>query len=54
MFVRAAWGSTEEAQKVLGVAAMVQDLAWKEATEADDRCRVAKADLKALQDRQAA
>ena len=36
------------------MAATAQDLARKEATEAEDRCRMAEADLKALQDRQAA
>ena len=46
--VRAAWGSTEEAQKALGVAAIVRDLEHKEATEAENRCRSAEADLKAL------
>ena len=52
--VCAAWGSAEEAQKVLGVVATERDLARKEATEAEDRCRVVEAELKALQDQQAA
>ena len=43
-----AWGSAEEAQKVLGVAATTRDLARKEATEAEDRRRMEEADLKAL------
>ena len=52
--VRAAWGSAEEAQKALGVATTTRDLARQEATEAEKQCRMAEADLKALQDRQAA
>ena len=52
-FVRAAWGSAEEAQKVLGVVATERDLARKEATEAENRCCVTEADLKTLQDQQA-
>ena len=36
------------------MAATTRDLARKEATEAEDWCRMAEADLKALQDRQAA
>ena len=35
--VRVAWGSAEEAQKALGVAATACDLARKEATEAENR-----------------
>nr|XP_020199424.1 translation initiation factor IF-2-like [Aegilops tauschii subsp. strangulata] len=53
-FVRAAWGSAEEDQKVLGVVATERDLARKEATEAEDWCRVVEAELKALQDQRAA
>ncbi|XP_073354718.1 uncharacterized protein [Aegilops tauschii subsp. strangulata] len=53
VFVRVAWGSTKEAQKALGVAATARDLARKEATEAENLCRAAKAELKALQDQQA-
>ena len=34
--VRAAWGSAEEAQKMLGVTATERDLARKEAAEAED------------------
>ena len=48
--IRAACGSVEEAQKALGVASTVRDLARKEATEAEDWCRAVKAELKALQD----
>lgn len=51
--VRVAWGSVEEAQKALGVAAMVRDLAHKDATKAEDRRRAAEADLKTLQVQQA-
>ena len=40
----------EEAQKVSGMAAATRDLARKEATEAEDRCRMVEAELKALQD----
>ena len=46
--VRAAWGSMEEAQKVLGVTSTERDLVRKEVAESEDWCRVAKADLKAL------
>ena len=51
--VHAAWGSAEEAQKALGVAATARDLARKEATEAENLCHAAKTELKALQDQQA-
>ena len=54
MHLFAASGSTEEAQKALEVATMERDLARQEATEAEDRCHLAEAGLKALQDRQAA
>ena len=44
----------EEAQKVSRVAAVERDLALKEGTEAEDRCRMVEAELKALLDQQAA
>ena len=40
----------EEAHKVLRVTATKRDLAWMEAAKAEDRCHVAEADLRALQD----
>ena len=52
--VRAAWSSMKEAQKVAGVAAAERDLAQKEAKDAQERCRTVEAELKALQDQQAA
>ena len=56
--VRVAWGqaeaTAEEGRKVAGLAAAACDAAQKDAATAEERCRTAEAELKALRDGQVA
>ena len=45
--------STEEGQRVVGLAAAAHDVALKEAKDAQERCHAMEAELKTVQDQQA-